>query len=76
MATPASNPAAREPAPGIGADEWVASVEGRSERYAGLDGAARREFERIPTPVLFFAFGAVAALFLIQHRRRPARLVA
>ncbi|MEA2386980.1 MAG: hypothetical protein QOJ22_1154, partial [Thermoleophilaceae bacterium] len=42
--------------PRIGADEWVASVEGRREGYAGLAGRARRRLERIPRPALFAAF--------------------
>lgn len=35
-------------APKIGVDEWVASVEGRRERYTGLTGAARRGWEYLP----------------------------
>ena len=55
-------PTEDQPRPRIGADEWVASVDGRRERYAGLSGRARRELERIPAPVFFAAFAGAAAL--------------
>jgi branched-chain amino acid transport system permease protein len=48
--------------PGIGKDEWVASVEGRREGYRGLSGVVRARIERVPAPVLYAAFGAAAAL--------------
>ena len=50
-------------APRVGVDEWVASVEGRDERYKGRVGAIRREIDRVPRPAFYAAFG-VAAAFL------------
>ncbi len=49
-------------APRIGADEWVASHEGRREGYRGPIGALRRRVEALPQPLLFAAFGVAAGL--------------
>src|SRR4051794_23603981 len=50
-----------ERGPRIGADEWVASHEGRREGPAGWTGQLRERVERIPRPYLFAAFGLAAA---------------
>src|SRR4051794_16189426 len=50
-----------ERGPRIGADEWVASHEGRREGRAGWTGQLRERVERIPRPWLFAAFGLAAA---------------
>src|SRR3954471_579847 len=50
-----------ERGPRIGADEWVASHEGRREGPAGWTAQLRERVERIPRPWLFAAFGLAAA---------------
>src|SRR3954454_18742166 len=50
-----------ERGPRIGADEWVASHEGRREGRARWTGQLRERVERIPRPWLFAAFGLAAA---------------
>jgi ABC-type branched-subunit amino acid transport system permease subunit len=57
-----ARPDEAQEAPRIGVDEWVASHEGRAERGAGLSGRARAEFERVPRPAFYLAFGIAAAL--------------
>jgi ABC-type branched-subunit amino acid transport system permease subunit len=49
--------------PRIGVDEWVASVEGKRERYTGVRGALAREWERLPPPARVLVFAIPAALF-------------
>jgi ABC-type branched-subunit amino acid transport system permease subunit len=49
--------------PRIGVDEWVASVEGKRERYTGVRGAAVREWERLPPPARVLVFAIPAAFF-------------
>jgi branched-chain amino acid transport system permease protein len=49
--------------PRIGVDEWVASVEGKRERYTGVRGAFAREWERLPPPARVLVFAIPAALF-------------
>jgi ABC-type branched-subunit amino acid transport system permease subunit len=51
-----------EAQPGIGVDEWVASHEGRRERGRGFSGYVKHEFERVPRPAFYLAFGVAAAL--------------
>jgi ABC-type branched-subunit amino acid transport system permease subunit len=51
-----------EARPGIGVDEWVASHEGRRERGRGFSGYVKHEFERVPRPAFYLAFGVAAAL--------------
>jgi ABC-type branched-subunit amino acid transport system permease subunit len=47
----------------VGVDEWVASVEGRTEAGTGWIGRARRRLDRIPAPVVLGAAVAAAASF-------------
>ena len=49
--------------PRIGVDEWVASVEGRRERYRGPVGWARRAWDTAPPAVRLLAFLVPAAIF-------------
>jgi len=49
--------------PRIGVDEWVASVEGKRERYTGVRGALAREWERLPPPARVLVFAIPAAFF-------------
>jgi len=49
--------------PRIGVDEWVASVEGRRERYTGLSGIVRRSWESLPPAGRLGIFVVPAALF-------------
>ena len=49
--------------PRIGVDEWVASVEGKRERYTGVRGALAREWERLPPPARVLVFAITAAFF-------------
>jgi ABC-type branched-subunit amino acid transport system permease subunit len=49
--------------PRIGVDEWVASVEGKRERYTGVRGAILREWDRLPMAARVVAVGAPAAIF-------------
>ena len=49
--------------PRIGVDEWVASVEGKRERYTGVRGALAREWERLPPPARVLVFAIPAVLF-------------
>jgi ABC-type branched-subunit amino acid transport system permease subunit len=49
--------------PRIGVDEWVASVEGRRERYRGPVGWARRAWDTAPPAVRLLAFLIPAAIF-------------
>jgi branched-chain amino acid transport system permease protein len=50
------------PAPRIGADEWVASVEARRAAGGGLIGELRRRLDQLPAPVAFAGFVVLAAL--------------
>jgi ABC-type branched-subunit amino acid transport system permease subunit len=50
-----------KPVPRIGADEWVASHEGRREGASTAFGRVRQQFDRVPRPALFAAFGVAAA---------------
>ena len=47
--------------PRVGVDEWVASHEQRRVRRSGVAGVVERELQRVPTPVLYLAFGVGAA---------------
>ncbi|MGZ8812113.1 MAG: hypothetical protein ACXW29_13315, partial [Thermoanaerobaculia bacterium] len=49
--------------PRIGVDEWVASVEGRRERYSGLRGAVLQRWERLPPVARVLVFAVPAAVF-------------
>ena len=49
------------PAPAIGADEWVASHEGRRDAGSGISGRARRVIEQIPVIWYYVAFTIAAA---------------
>ena len=49
--------------PRIGVDEWVASVEGKRERYTGLRGAVLRRWDRLPPAARVLVFAAPAAAF-------------
>ncbi len=49
--------------PRIGVDEWVASVEGKRERYTGMRGVLEREFDRLPPAARVLLFAIPAALF-------------
>jgi ABC-type branched-subunit amino acid transport system permease subunit len=49
--------------PKIGVDEWVASVEGRSERYSGVRGRILREWDRLPAVARVLVFAVPAAIF-------------
>jgi branched-chain amino acid transport system permease protein len=60
--SPLADPPGDVQAPHIGVDEWVASVEGRDERYLGWTGAIRRELDRVPRPLFYLAFGIAAGL--------------
>ena len=57
-----SAPAAPD-GPRIGVDEWVASVEGKRERYSGFRGAILREWDRLPMAARVLIVGVPAALF-------------
>ena len=56
-------PVAPSDAPRIGVDEWVASVEGKRERYTGVRGVALREWDRIPAAARVLLCAGLAALF-------------
>jgi ABC-type branched-subunit amino acid transport system permease subunit len=49
--------------PRIGVDEWVASVEGRRERYTGPLGLVRRSWDALPPAGRLGIFVVPAALF-------------
>ena len=49
--------------PRIGVDEWVASVEGKRERYTGIRGAVLQGWDRLPAPARVLVFAIPAALF-------------
>jgi branched-chain amino acid transport system permease protein len=49
--------------PRIGVDEWVASVEGKRDRYAGLRGAVERRWDQLPPAARVLVFAAPAAAF-------------
>ena len=49
--------------PRIGVDEWVASVEGKRERYTGLRGAVFRNWDRLPPAGRVLVFAIPAAIF-------------
>ena len=49
--------------PRIGVDEWVASVEGKRERYSGLRGAVVRNWDRLPPAARVLVFAVPAAIF-------------
>jgi branched-chain amino acid transport system permease protein len=48
--------------PKVGVDEWVASHAERREQRSGLIGRVQGEFERVPRPAFYLAFGIAAAL--------------
>jgi branched-chain amino acid transport system permease protein len=50
-------------APRIGVDEWVASVEGKRERYTGFMGPVLRAWDQLPMALRVLVFAAPAALF-------------
>jgi len=53
--------------PRVGVDEWVAHVEERRERYAGLAGVAHRAISVVPAPArlgLFAVFAATLPLWM------------
>jgi len=58
-----SGPADAPDSPRIGVDEWVASVEGKRERYTGLRGGLMREWDRLPPPARVLVFAIPAAIF-------------
>ncbi|MGZ4365690.1 MAG: branched-chain amino acid ABC transporter permease [Gaiellaceae bacterium] len=58
-----SGPSDAPDSPRIGVDEWVASVEGKRERYGGLGGALTREWDRLPPPARVLVFAIPAAIF-------------
>ena len=49
--------------PRIGVDEWVASVEGKRERYRGPIGWLRRVWDEAPPSVRLLVFVVPAAIF-------------
>jgi branched-chain amino acid transport system permease protein len=57
-----SAPAAPD-GPRIGVDEWVASVEGKRERYTGVRGAVLREWDRLPMAARVVVVAIPAAIF-------------
>src|SRR6185437_4092403 len=57
-----SAPAAAD-GPRIGVDEWVASVEGKRERYTGVRGAILREWDRLPMAARVLVVAIPAAIF-------------
>jgi ABC-type branched-subunit amino acid transport system permease subunit len=58
-----TTPAEAPDAPRIGVDEWVASVEGKRERYSGLRGAVLRGWDRLPQSGRILIFAIPAAVF-------------
>jgi ABC-type branched-subunit amino acid transport system permease subunit len=58
-----SGPSNAPDAPRIGVDEWVASVEGKRERYSGWRGRINRQWEQLPPPARVLVFAVPAALF-------------
>ena len=48
--------------PRIGVDEWVASVEGKRERYTGFLGPVLRAWDQLPMAMRVLVFAAPAAL--------------
>jgi branched-chain amino acid transport system permease protein len=51
----------------VGVDDWVAEVEERRQRYAGVSGLVRRGLAYVPAPArlaLFAAFGATLPLWM------------
>jgi ABC-type branched-subunit amino acid transport system permease subunit len=63
MAEELTTPAESPDAPRIGVDEWVASVEGKRERYTGFFGPILREWDRMPMTARVLLFAVPAALF-------------
>ncbi len=53
----------RPDTPRIGVDEWVASVEGKRERYTGWRGAVLERWERLPVAARVLVFALPAAVF-------------
>ncbi len=49
--------------PRIGVDEWVASVEGKRERYSGVVGRFRRMWDALPVGGRLLVFAIPAAIF-------------
>jgi branched-chain amino acid transport system permease protein len=47
--------------PRIGVDEWVATAEGRTERYRGAFGAVARAVDSVPQPAQLAIFALLAA---------------
>jgi branched-chain amino acid transport system permease protein len=58
-----SSPAGAPDGPRIGVDEWVASVEGKRERYTGVRGAILREWDRLPMAARVLVVAIPAAIF-------------
>jgi ABC-type branched-subunit amino acid transport system permease subunit len=58
-----SAPADVPDSPRIGVDEWVASVEGKRERYTGVRGAVLREWDRLPMALRVLVVALPAAVF-------------
>src|SRR3954454_4130055 len=53
----------RPDTPRIGVDEWVASVEGKRERYTGLRGRVLRQWEALSPVARVLVFALPAAVF-------------
>ncbi|MEZ4664231.1 MAG: branched-chain amino acid ABC transporter permease [Caldilineaceae bacterium] len=51
------------PEPKIGSDEWVAQIGGRQKRPTGLGGRIAALWQRIPTPIQYGLFLALALAF-------------
>jgi branched-chain amino acid transport system permease protein len=49
--------------PRVGTDEWVAQIEGRTDRYSGRTGSLLRAWDRTTTRQRFAAFLVIAAVF-------------
>jgi branched-chain amino acid transport system permease protein len=47
--------------PRVGVDDWVATHEVRREHRGGIFGRVEAEFQRVPRPAFYLAFGAAAA---------------
>ncbi|MDX6437118.1 MAG: hypothetical protein QOK34_1952, partial [Gaiellaceae bacterium] len=58
-----SGPADAPDSPRIGVDEWVASVEGKREGYAGLRGRVLRLWDGLPVVARVLVFAIPAAFF-------------
>jgi branched-chain amino acid transport system permease protein len=63
MADEQLSPSERPDQPRIGVDEWVASVEGKRERYSGVIGRLRRVWDALPVGGRLLVFAIPAAIF-------------